>query len=183
MTTDLTSPPPALLPILLALPTGSVVGIPSRLLRRSPRCERELAAFGPCITSEPQLRHAVSRSPARLVVEVESLPGPLVGAALAVLGGAGAVVAVVAGDTGRLLRLCDRLLEADGAAWRWVGAARLLGLQSLELRIVGAVEAGASSVSIALGGGAHPEGVLAGLRAGGIAVRGRRITYRDSPAR
>ena len=57
-------PAPCLLPLLLTLPAGAVVGVPAGLRASDPPClDADLTAFGPRLRADGEVRHAVSRAP------------------------------------------------------------------------------------------------------------------------
>jgi len=165
-----TQPTEPLLPHLLSLPPGIVAGIAPGI--SPPDLGRELAFFGPSVQTEHELRYAVHRAPARLVVEA-GLPPPLVGAALAALRQGGTVVVLRSEDWGRLLDWCERVLVATGAGWRWRAPRDLRADRCLMLRVA----EGADWLRIPLAGGAGAEAVLADMASAGIRVRESRIAY------
>lgn len=177
MTMHHATPGTCLLPLLLTLPAGAVAGVPLRPRPDHPCLDGDLDAFGPQIRSSGEVRHAVSRPPARMVVEAEGVSPPMLEAALPALRTAGTVVVIRSDDRGWLARVGDLVLRGDDTGSAWLGAAALRGMRCLEL-LVGEPAAGAEGwlrVPLLDSGGA--EAVLSAARAGGIRVRESRIAY------
>ncbi len=169
--------PEPLLPLLLALTPGAVAGVRLPLTQPTVRFAADLDAFGPRIATGHDLRHAVSRIPARLVVDLGALPAPLAEAAIPVWRRQGTVVVACATDVGRLVRVCDRLLTVGADGVGWISSAALRVGQCLELRIQSRFGAATKTVSIPLTGGTPAEAILAELRAEGHRICESRIGY------
>jgi len=170
--------PVSLLPHLLALPRGAVVGLAPGLEGACPTLPLDLAAFGPCAASPSDLRHAVHRAPARLVVHAGASPPPVLGAALAALRRAGAVVVLRSPDLGQMLEECERILTVARDGPCWVASVDFRARRCLMLRVPGCT--GWLRVPLAAGTGA--EAVLAGLAAEGRLVRESRVVYETARA-
>ena len=172
----------SLLPLLLALPAGTIAGVPAVFVRSGCTLPGDLGAFGPHVTTGEALRHAVLQTPSRLVVDIRLLPVAMADAALAALGRGGAVALVVGEDIGLLVRWCDRILHRSGRGVGWVSPAGLRGRRCLELRVE--VHPGAPSwITVPLPGDEPAEAVLAAARADGIRVCESRISYRPKGTR
>jgi len=171
------------LPCLLALAPGALVGVPLDVLRTNPSGESDLLAFGPRIGTGGQLRHASSRVPPRLVLELAGLPAPLVEAALPVLRHAGAVIVLRSADRGLLARWADRLLLPGGPGVGWVSAGAVRASRVLEIRIGRRNGGEGQWVRVPLGGMREAEAVLAAVRAKGMRVCESRIAYRPAATR
>jgi hypothetical protein len=169
----------SVLPHLLALPHGVVVGLAPGLERACPTLPGQLGAFGPCVISASDLRHAVHRAPDRLVVHAGSATPPIVGAALAALTRSGTAVVLRSPDLGQLLEECERILAVVGPELRWVARDELCARRCLMLRTTGA----ADWLRVPLGAGSGAEGVLARFAAEGLRVCESRIAYEPSGAR
>jgi hypothetical protein len=161
------------LPHLLALPRGVVVGLAPGLEDACPALPLELLAFGPCADSAADFRHAVHRAPGRLVVCGGASPPSMVGAALAALRRAGAVVVLRSPDLGQLLEECERILVVGGGGLRWMSTGDVRANRCLMLRVSGAPE----WLRVPLAGGSSAEEVLARFAAEGRRVGESRIVY------
>jgi len=93
---------------------------------------------------------------------------------------AGVTVVIRSSDRGRLLRLCDRLMDGAG---EWVPADGVGGSRRLELRIASGADAAPAWIEVPLGGGEGAESALAAARAVGLLVLESRIGYRGVGAR
>ena len=176
MATDLACPAAPLLPLLLSLTPGAVVGVPATPAARLAALRPQLAGFGPTLRCEAELRHAIGRVPACLVLDARAMAAPLVAAALPALGEAGAVVLVLSDDRGLLLIWCDRILDPAGPDPAWLEAREVRAGRCLELLVEG--RAGSRSrvvVPLPPDGGA--EAVLASARANGKRVCESRVVY------
>lgn len=172
-------PSRSVLPHLLALPRGAVVGLAPELEGAHPTLPLELTAFGPSAVTAPELRHAACRAPARLVLHVDASPLPVLGAALASLRRAGAVVVLRSADLGRLLEECDRILTSAGDEMAWVATADFRARRCLTLRVTG----DAAWLRVPLSGEPGAEAVLARFAARGLRVGESRIVYAPPRAR
>jgi len=170
----------SLLPLLLSLPAGTIAGVPGGQEFASPRREEDLALFGPRLRSESELRYAALRPPSRAVVDLDAAAGVVSEAALVALAAAGAVVILLSGDLGTLLRLCHRVLRPGGAGPVWMSPAAVLSRRNLLLRIGQSTSERWLRVPL---GSAGVEGVLATCRALGLVVRESRIEYGVPAAR
>jgi len=175
--------PPSLLPLLLALPRAAVVGIPVDIRRACPHLLDDLAAFGPWLRAEGELRHAVRRVPARVVVDTRALSPPVVEAALPALRDGGAVTVLYSDDRGRLARWGERVLRHDGVELSWLPAQAVRAGRCLELRLEAAGPGRAAWVCIPLGASEGAEAVLSAVRADGLRVCESRIAYESITAR
>ncbi|TFG45674.1 MAG: hypothetical protein E4H41_04445 [Gemmatimonadales bacterium] len=175
--------PHRLLPLLLALPSGAIVGVPADLTDGHPLHESDLAAFGPCLQTDREVRYAATRVPARALLDLSGLTVPLVAAALPALSGGGAAVVLHSRDCGLLARLGERVLHQAGSRWRWRPSESIRAKRMLELRIEEAPAGRIQWVRFALDGTQGPEAVLSAVRAGGVRVCESRITYGASFAR
>jgi hypothetical protein len=122
-----------------------------------------------------ELRHAVLCPPARLLLDVASLPVPLIEASLPVWSEAGVVVVACSDDLGCLSRWCHRLLVAGPSGPAWQSSEQVRARRVLELRLAGAP--GDRRLSVPLAPGEAPEAALAAIRADGRLVRESRIVY------
>lgn len=167
-------------PLLLALPAGTIAGLYHPRAVSDDDLEPSLARFGPRLRTEAALRHAAIRPPAHTVVELE--PGATLASdtALALLSAAGAIVLLLSPDLGTLVRLCHRILDPGVAAPRWVAADTLRAGRCLILRVEG--EGPARWFRCPLGG-APAERFLATCRANGLAVLESRVDYEWAVAR
>jgi hypothetical protein len=173
----------SLLPLLLALPAGAVVGVPAGLRHQIPSLEADLTAFGPWLRAEGELRHAVNRAPARLVVDARRLAAPLLEAALSALKRGGAAVALYADDRGALARLGERVLSHDGTGLAWLPSDAWRSGRCMEICVEGARPGRKEWIRIPLPPSEGAEEVLAARRADGVTVRESRIAYGWPPAR
>lgn len=170
----------SLLPLLLALPCGTIAGMLHPHTAPVPDLEPCLARFGPRLRTEAELRHAAIRWPAQAVVELEPAATVASDAALSQLSAAGAVVLLLSPDLGTLVRLCHRVLLSGAAGPHWMAAHALRAGRSLVVRVG---RAGSERwVRLPLGG-APAEGVLARVRAGGFVVLESRVDYEWAEAR
>jgi len=165
----------SLLPLLLSLPAGAVVGVPADPETSRTPLHHPLAAFGPGLSTSEELRHAAARPPVRLVVDIDRIAGPVVEAAMLALREAGVTLVMRSSDRGRLLRLCDRLLDGAG---EWVPADGVGGSRRLELRVANGADAAPAWIEIPLGRGEGAEAAMAAARAGGLRVLESRVGYR-----
>jgi integrase len=145
--------------------------------------ESALAEFGPFVRTEADLRHAVHRVPARLVVDARTLPPSQVEAAIPALRRELAVVALYSGDLGLLCRWCDRLLWQDIAGFRWMTAGAVRAGRVLELRVEDARRHRDRWIRVPLGAAGGAEAVLSAARANGLRVSETRIAYLSDPPR
>ena len=169
-----------LLPLLLALPAGTIAGLHATPGALGADLESSLARFGPRLGTEAALRYAALRPPPQAVVELE--PGATVASdtALSRLSAAGSVVLLIAHDLGTLARLCHRILRLDSPSPGWVAAESLRAGRGLLVRIEGRAAAGWLRLPL---GGAAAEGILASCRARGLAVLESRVDYESAVAR
>jgi len=175
--------PPSLLPLLLALPRAAVVGVPVDLGRACPHLHDDLSAFGPRLRAEGELRHAVSRVPARVVIETSALHAPVLEAALPVLRQGGAVVVLASDDRGTLARWAERVLVHGGVGWSWRSSEAVRAGRCLELRVEAAGTARGGWIRVPLGASEGAEAILSAVRADGIRVCESRIAYEPLAAR
>ncbi len=168
---------PSSLPLLLALPRGAIAGIPAGGREPPLALESALAEFGPFVRTEADLRHAVHRVPARLVVDARTLPPPQVEAAIPALQRELAVVALYSDDLGLLGRWCERLLRTDASGFRWMTAEAFRAGRVLELRVEEARRQQDRWIRVPLRGGEGVEAVLSAARADGVRVCESRIVY------
>ncbi len=173
----------ALLPLLLVVPPGAVVGVPAGLLQGARSLHEELRAFGPVVRTEGELRHAVSRAPVRVVLETDRIPLPLVEAALPVLRRARAAAVLYSDDRGFLAHWSERVLHRDAAGLRWTPSEAVRAGRRLELRIERGSTGQTLWLRFGLQGAAGAEAVLSAVRASGIRVCESRIIYEASGAR
>jgi hypothetical protein len=174
---------PSPLPLLLALPRGAIAGVPVSDKQRPFVVESALTAFGPFLRTESDLRHAVHRVPARLVLDARGLTPPHVEAAIRALQRGMAVVALRCDDLGRLARWCERILHQDAAGYRWMTAEACQAGRVLELRLDDTAPDQSRWIRVPLQDGEGTEAVLAAILADGRRVRESRIAYRSGPAR
>lgn len=175
--------PPSLLPLLLALPRGAVVGIPADLERDCPRLQSQLGEFGPWLRTEGELRHAVNRVPARVVVDTRALDAPVLEAALPALRHGSAVVVLYSDDCGMLARWGERVLRHDGVGLVWLPSETVRAGRCLELRVEVRATGRTRWIRVPLGGSEGAEAVLSTVRADGMMVCESRIAYELSIAR
>lgn len=174
---------PSPLPLLLALPRGAVVGVPVDAGSDARSLQSALSAFGPVLENEADLRHAVHRIPACLVLDGRALAAPQVEAAIQLLRTGRAVVVMYSDDVGMLAQCCERILSSDAAGFRWLTAKAFRAGRCLELRLAGTSPERDQWVRIALRDGEGAEAVLSAVRAGGMRVRESRIAYASSAPR
>lgn len=176
-------PGTCLLPLLLTLPPGAVAGIPTGA-RSDRRClDADLDAFGPRLRRDGELRHAVSRPPAQVVVEAGGVSAALLEAALPALRLAGTVAVIRSDDRGLLSRLGDLVLQEDGDGAAWLGSASYRAARCLEFLVDGLTPAGAAWMRVPLDRPGGAEALLSAARADGLRVRESRIAYGWPPAR
>jgi hypothetical protein len=174
----------AVLPRLLALPTGTVAGVSPALSRASPSLNAELSRFGPSLCRESELRHAALHAPARLVIKADRMEPPIIAATLASLRRAESVVVIRSEDAGRLLEWSDRILAPTDAGLAWVAPAAMRAGRRLELRVEGgSIGRGGAWIRLSLDGGSGAEAVIAAFAAKGVRVRESRIAYETRAAR
>jgi hypothetical protein len=171
---------PSVLPLLLALPAGTIAGLHQPDAPLDPGLEASLARFGPRLRTEAALRHAAIRPPPQAVVELE--PGATVASdtALSLLSAAGTVVFLLSPDLGTLGRVCHRILLGGGPASPWVAAESLRAGRCLRLRVKGV---GSERWVRLPMDGAPAEGILAACRATGLVVLESRVDYEWAVAR
>lgn len=174
---------PSLLPLLLGLPRSTVVGIPVELTRAFPHLHHDLSTFGPWLRVEGELRHAVHRVPARVVVDTRALSSPVVDAALSALRHGGAVAVLYSDDWGMLAGWGERVLRHDGVELSWLPAQAVRAGRCLELRVEAAGTGRAGWIRIPLAASEGAEAVLSAVRADGLRVCESRITYESIAAR
>lgn len=174
---------PSPLPLLLALPRGVIAGVPICDNQRPVALESALTAFGPLLRTETDLRHAVHRVPARLVLDASGLASPQVEAAIRALQRGMAAVAVLFDDVGMLARWCERILQQDAAGYRWLTSEACQASRVLELRLDDAAPEQRRWIRVPLRCGEGTEAVLAAILAGGRRVRESRIAYLRDPPR
>jgi hypothetical protein len=168
---------PSPLPFLLALPRGAVVGAPPAAWGDAHLADSPLASFGPVLRTEADLRHAVHRTPSRLILDARGLATSRVEAAVPALRTAMAVVVICTSDLGLLTRWCERLLWPDTTGFGWFTTEALRAGRCVELRLAGMSPERDRWVRISLRDGEGAESVLAAVRAGGMRVRESRIAY------
>ncbi len=121
-----------LLPLLYSLPEGTVAGVPETVAPNEVR-EPGLAAWGPVLAAEPDLRHAARRPPRRAVVPLpDTLPAAWL-VALDLLRRSGATLVLLARRPGSLLLLADRVLIRTRAGLAWRPAAELAASRRLRM--------------------------------------------------
>ena len=172
-----------LLPLLLTLPAGAVAGVPAGPWPDHPCLQTDLDAFGSRLHLNAEIRHAVSRPPARVVVEADGVSAPVLEAALPALRMAGTVVVIRSGDCGLLARLAELVLQGAGSGPLWLGAESYRATRCLELRVEESGHSAAAWMRVSLDGAGGAETVLSAMRADGIKVRESRIAYGWLPAR
>lgn len=168
-----TPAPAEFLPLLLALPAGVLAGLLA-VARDGEGDPRRLAAFGPWLRSEWELRRAAFRPPPRAVVTLAPGASLASDAALAEFARRGSAVAVVSVSPGVLLRLCDRIGVAGPEGPRWIRAGMARQCRVLAYRLGGPTDAGWCREPLE---GTEPEFVLADCRARGLAVAESRVEY------
>lgn len=171
---------PSLLPLLLALPAGTIAGLHRPRAPADADVDSSLARFGPRLRTEAELRHAAIRVPAQAVVELEHGATIASDAALSLLSAAGAVVLLLSPDLGTLARLCHRILDPGAATPRWVPVDTLYAGRGLVLRVA---RAGSDEWLRLPVGGRPVEGMLAACRASGLVVLESRVDYEWAVAR
>jgi len=157
--------------------------VPTSLRAICPLLDDDLAAFGPRIRSEGELRHAVHRAPPQLVVDAACLATPPLEAALAHFRRAGAAVVLLSGDGGFLARQAERVLDHDGKCLTWVAAAVASAGRCLAIRVQTGRSPGAEWIRVPIARAGGAEAALAAARAVGMRVCESRIVYDLQPAR
>lgn len=170
-------PAHALLPLLLSVPPGAVVGVPAGNTRLAPRCNDTLNAFGPSVRTSADLRHAARHVPARVVVGADGVAFPLLQTALAALRAGRSAVVLHSVDCGLLASLADRVLWCDASGPQWVLAEHVGAQRVLELRIDPGPDGSPGWTRIPLHVGEGAESILAAARADGVRVRESRVVY------
>jgi hypothetical protein len=173
----------SLLPLLLAMPRGSVVGVPLDLGAACPHLQDDLSAFGPWLRADGELRHAVNRVPSRTVIDTRALRAPVLEAALPALRHGGAVVVLYSDDCGMLARWGERLLVHDGVGLIWRSSEAVRAGRCLELRVDAEGAEASGWIRVPLGPSEGAEAVLSAVRADGIRVCESRIAYESLRAR
>ncbi len=166
-------------PLLLALPRGTVAGLLTDAagVRAAPGA---LAPFGPWLHSEAELRRAAFDPPPRVVVSLAPAASLASDAALAALAERGAAVALLSADPGTLLRCCDRVGLPGPLGPRWAAPEVLRRCRVLALRVVGSP--GSAWIRVPLRR-ERAEVVLAACRARGLTVAESRVEYDWRPSR
>lgn len=167
-----------LLPLLYSLPDGIVAGIPEAVAPNEVR-EPGLAAWGPVLAAEPDLRHAARRPPRRAVVP---LPEPLPAVwlvALDFLRRSGTTLVLHARHPGSLLLLADRVLTWTRAGLAWRPATELAASRRLRMHFSAGPNGELEVCEIPLGSHS-PEWVLSAWLAGGRRPIRSEIVYRSS---
>lgn len=121
-----------LLPLLYSLPEGIVAGIPETVAPHEVR-EAGIAAWGPVLAGEPDLRYAARRPPRRAVVDIPEYPPARWLVAFSFLRRGGTTLVLRAPRLGSLLILADRVLTRTRAGPAWRPVAELLASRRLRL--------------------------------------------------
>jgi hypothetical protein len=169
-----------LLPLLYALPEGTVAAVPETVAPREVR-EPGLAAWGPVLAAEPELRYAARRPPRRAVVPIpDLLPAPWL-VALDILRRRGTTVVLQARRPGPLLLLADRVLTRTRAGLAWRPVAELMASRRLRMHFAAGPNTRPEVCETPLGG-YSPEWVLSACLAQGRRPFRSEIVY-GSPRR
>jgi hypothetical protein len=167
-----------LLPLLYSLPEGIVAGVPEAVAPNEVR-EPGLAAWGPVLATEPDLRHAVRRPPRRAVVPLpDTLPAAWL-VALDFLRRSGTTLVLHARHPGSLLLLADRVLTWTRAGFAWRPVAVLAASRRLRMHF-GAGPNGEPEVCEIPLRDHSPEWVLSAWLARGRRPIRSEIVYRSS---
>ncbi len=173
----------ALLPLLLTVPPGAIVGVPADLLHGLHLPQVGLAAFGPRVGTACELRHAVSRVPPRIILDIDRIPLPMVEAALPALSLARAAVVLQSEDRGLLARLGELVLHRGANGMRWIRSRSVWAGRALDLLVLSDPAGRPQWIRMTLQREEGAEAVLSAVRARGLQVCESRITYRMAPAR
>lgn len=167
-----------LLPLLYSLPEGTVAGVPETVAPHEVR-EAGLAAWGPVLAGEPDLRHAARRPPRRAVVAIpEALPATWL-VAFGFLRRGGTTLVLHAPRLGSLLILADRVLTRTRAGPAWRPVAELVASRRLRLHFCAGPDGEPDVRDIVLGN-RSPEWVMSACLARGWRPIRSEIVYGSS---